>query len=221
MCGRFYLDAEREQIEQAFDIDLGKLELLPRYNIAPSQPILAITQDQQDRHAQYMRWGLIPGWSKGVDSRYSMINARIESIHEKPAYKRPFKRSRCLIPASGFYEWKKVGKGKQPYCIARQDGQLLAFAGIWDTWRSANETIYSCNIVTTTANDDVQDIHERMPLSLEANDYAQWLEPDNQEIEDVRQRLATSTGEKLAAWPISLAVNRTSNDSPELIESIK
>lgn len=220
MCGRFYLDAEREYIEQAFDVDLGNLDLVPRYNIAPSQPILTITQDSQGRHAQYMRWGLIPAWSKGVDARYSMINARIESIHEKPAYKRPFKRTRCLIPASGFYEWQKTIQGKQPFCIAHKDGDLLALAGIWDTWKGEGDPVHSCSIVTTTANEDVKDIHERMPVALAAKDHVPWLDSDNQNVEDLRQRLASRTDIEFSAWPISQAVNKPTHDEPDLIKAI-
>ena len=151
MCGRFYLAASKEQIGQTFDVDLGQLKLQSCYNIAPSQQILTITQNQQKKQAQLMRWGLIPFWSQGIDSRYNMINARSESIQVKPAYQRPFKRTRCLIPASGYYEWKKEKEQKQPYCISRKDSGLMAFAGIWDSWKGPSETICSCSIVTTSA----------------------------------------------------------------------
>jgi len=168
-----------------------------------------------------MRWGLIPSWSKGVDSRYSMINARAESIHEKPAYKRPFRRSRCLIPASGFYEWKKQKDKKQPYCITHKDHQLMAFAGIWDLWKGQSETIKSCSIITTDAASSIRHIHERMPVILENSAFATWLDTDNQNIDQLTKLLSPCPDSKLDSWPVSQAVNSPANDGERLIEAVK
>jgi len=220
MCGRFYLDENKIDIEQSFDVDLNQLDFQSRYNIAPTQQLLTITQDQQGKQARRMRWGLIPSWSNGIDSRYNMINARAESIHVKPAYRRPFKRSRCLIPASGYYEWKMEKEGKQPYCITRKDNELIAFAGIWDTWESKSDKIQSCSIITTHANQSLEAIHVRMPVIISAERFDSWLDPTIENEEKLRGFLEPFQVPDLIFWPISKAVNSPKNDYPEIINKL-
>ena len=167
MCGRFVQYSDPEIYASQFDLDTV-CEATPRYNVAPTQPVLAIRQSDEGRRALVrLRWGLVPAWSKGPDSRYSMINARAETVKSKPAYRNGFKHRRCLIPAEGFYEWKAGKGGKTPFLIRRQGGDPFAMAGLWERWHGGEgETIESCTIIVTDANDLVQEIHDRMPVIL-------------------------------------------------------
>src|SRR5947209_3785240 len=173
MCGRYRL-TRADRLAEKFDAELVE-ELHPRYNIAPTQPVPVVRANGSRRGITSMRWGLIPNWAK--DASTSQINARSETLLEKPAFKESFERRRCLIPADGFYEWKRSGKSKQPFHFGMTDDSLFAFAGIWDRWRSPQgPTVESCAILTTGANELLRDVHDRMPVILKPEKYQEWLE---------------------------------------------
>lgn len=177
MCGRFTLYASPELLAELFDLPEPPL-LAPRFNIAPTQPIGVVRLDPRTHQRTWAltHWGLIPSWSKDPSIGARMINARAETVPEKPSFRAAFKRRRCLVPASGFYEWKQAGKGKQPYYISPSDGRLFAFAGLWETWTGPDgDEIDSCTILTTDPNELMATLHNRMPVILAPQDWAEWL----------------------------------------------
>ena len=206
MCGRFYLTANPEQLIKAFS-----LQGLPRYetsyNIPPGQKILSVVKlDDGNYKAVNLHWGLIPHWSKDRKMSHQLINARAETVAEKPAFRTAYKQRRCLILATGFYEWQKLEQSKQAYCISREDQQLIAFAGLWEYWEHGTETIYSCTIITTAANQAMQAIHQRMPVIINPQHYDNWL--DKQTSLEITQQLLASDGyQDLTFKPISNWVN--------------
>ncbi|MBS3777111.1 MAG: SOS response-associated peptidase [Bacteroidales bacterium] len=188
MCGRFGLWATPKQVVDHFQLQ-EPLPFALRYNIAPSQEVLAVGQTREGtRKAAWLRWGLVPHWAKDEKVGYKMINARAETMFTKPAYKSAAKRHRCLIPASCFFEWQRSYKGskKQPYCIRPKDGGLFAFAGLWEHWQDeeAGKKIYSCTIITTRANEAVAELHDRMPVVIWKENFDLWL---NRSVEDPEQ----------------------------------
>jgi len=211
MCGRYNLLATPEQV-----IDTYQLHRLPRYetsyNIPPGQKILTIVQlDDGSYKAVYLHWGLIPHWAKERKISHNLINARAETIAEKPAFKSAYQQRRCLIPATGFYEWQKTEQGKQAYCISRPDQQLFAFAGLWEYWEHDRETVYSCTIITTTANQLINPIHSRMPVIISHNNINHWL--DKQAPRETTQQLLASDGyDGMALKQISDWVNSPSHN---------
>lgn len=227
MCGRFTNRLTWQQLVDLYELsgDQPALNLAPRYNIAPTQnvPVLCLKENGSRRVAQ-MRWGLVPSWSDGPDSKYSMINARAETVAEKPAFRGAFKARRCLVPADGFYEWKKTGDGKQPYHIAMKDGRPFSFAGLWEHWEPKDnrsdddEPIDSFSIIVTEANDVVGDVHERMPVILDEADYGLWL--DGGSKEDLLSLLAPFPDEDMIARPVSKRVNSPANDEPSVVEPL-
>lgn len=215
-----------------FDLDVRGDRQLPlfevRYNIAPTQEILVVRSDAADgkRTGAMMRWGLIPAWTTGekLNSGPPMINARAETLADKPMFRGAARRRRCLIPTDGFYEWQQLpdcsrGK-KQPYFIHRPDDGPFAFAGLWETWKRADEqlVIESCTIVTTEANATLRELHERMPVVLAPCDYAMWLDPKVEDPAAVQHLLAPCAEEELVAEPVSTHVNRVANDDPQCVE---
>mgnify|MGYP000126006630 FL=1 len=211
MCGRYNLLATPEQV-----IETYQLHRLPRYetsyNIPPGQKILTIVQlDDGSYKAVYLHWGLIPHWAKERKISHNLINARAETIAEKPAFKSAYQQRRCLIPATGFYEWQKTEQGKQAYCISRPDQQLFAFAGLWEYWEHDRETVYSCTIITTTANQLINPIHSRMPVIISHNNINHWL--DKQAPRETTQQLLASDGyDGMALKQISDWVNSPSHN---------
>jgi putative SOS response-associated peptidase YedK len=237
-------------IEQ-FDLDVRADEQLalfePRYNIAPTQDVVVVRSDAGGgrRTASMMRWGLLPSWSKGVASGAPMINARSETLAEKPAFRSAFRSRRCLIPADGFYEWQQSASGakgkKQPFWIHRPDGGPFAFAGLWEKWRgdlnskagqaepspdpslkgrgNSEGGVESCTIVTTGANAALSELHDRMPVILAPGDYALWLDPNVSEPGQLQHLLAPCGDDELLAEPVSTHVNRVANDDPRCIEA--
>ena len=211
-----------EAIRRMFKTTGPLPNIRPRYNMAPTQdaPIVRVTD--QDRELTMLRWGLVPSWSDGPDSRYRMINARAETVATKPAFRSAFKLRRCLVPADGFYEWQKyewqkTDGGKQPYRIALQDGELFAFAGLWERWGvPRNEIVESFTIMVTEANEFMHPIHDRMPVILEAADYDQWLQGS-----DVEQLLKPFPSDAMTAYPVSTYVNSPKNDDPACIEPLQ
>jgi putative SOS response-associated peptidase YedK len=194
---------------------------VPRYNIAPTQPVLAAyLDDDGQRGLTFFQWGLIPSWSKDVSLGAKMINARSETVAEKPAFRNAFKRRRCLIPADGFYEWQKQNGKKQPIYIHGTDGRPFALAGLWEVWQDPEGTrLQTCTILTTTPNELMAAIHDRMPVIIEPEDYATWLEP-GQNPDTALHLLRPYPAEKMAAYPVSTAVNNPRNDSPECIQPL-
>jgi len=218
MCGR-YSFVPTESIAARFDIQQAQLTLLPRYNVAPSQSMPVVVRKSPNRLVE-MQWGLIPSWSKEPRAQFSTINARAETITKSPVFRGPFKSRRCLVPASGFYEWRQTGQGKQPYCIRLKAGELFAFAGLYDVWRNGEgNELYSYTIITTTPNDLVAPIHNRMPVILQQEDEQVWL--DN-EADSARllALLVAYPADKMEAYPVSRAVNSPANEGAELLQSV-
>jgi len=216
MCGRYVLSVEAGVIQREFNLEtIPQLE--SRFNIAPSQPVPIITNDAP-HDLTLVKWGLVPSWAKDAKIGYRMINARSETVAEKPSFRAAFKRRRCLIPASGFYEWVKADDGKQPHYIYVQDEPVFAFAGLWEVWNSPEgDMLWTCTILTTEANEAIQDLHHRMPVILNAQTREIWLDNDSDrgELETIMQPYPA---EAMAHYPVSKAVNSPKNDNPNLIE---
>ena len=210
MCGRFTL-TKPEAIAEHFKVKVDRLPP-PRYNIAPSQPLGVIRNSKgNQRQFRLMLWGLIPPWAKDKENK-RLINARAETVHEKPSFRAAFKRRRCLIPATGFYEWRTDKTGKQPFYFHLDHHHLFAFAGLWETW----EDIETCTILTTNANTTLKPIHHRMPVILSPQYYATWLSPFSAPA-DLRSLLTAYPDDRMQAFPVSKAVNNPTNESPDCI----
>ena len=221
MCGRFIQSTRADQLAKRFNL-LAMPDLTPRYNIAPSQPVLALRMTEPgQREAMSLRWGLIPAWSSEPRTAYSTINARAETVAEKPTYRQAFRQRRCLIPADGFYEWRKEGSRKQPYCIAPTDGQLLTFAGLWEHWEREGQLVESCTILVTAANALIAPIHDRMPVILAPEDEARWLDPALTDPAVLKPLLRPCHPARLRVWPVSTAVNAPGHDGPELMAPLR
>ena len=223
MCGRFTQISSSAEITKVFDLaHVPHLE--PRYNIAPTQKVAVILRSnpENEREFKWLRWGLIPHWAKEKSIGNKLINARGETVAQKPSFRSAFRRSRCLIIASGFYEWQQQENGKQPFYIQQIDNLPFALAGLWSTWQSPDgETIDTCTIITTEANEIMQPIHKRMPVILKSDDYGKWLEPTVQQPELLQTLLQPYADDKLKAYPVSTLVNNPRNDSPDCISSIE
>jgi len=217
MCGRFALVATGEEV--AAHYQLAEVPFIaPRYNIAPTQPVAAVRLDNGGtRQLTYFQWGLIPSWSKDPALGSKMINARAETAAEKPAFRAAFKRRRCLIPASGFYEWQAVGGRKQPMHIREAGGGLLSLAGLWEVWHAPDGgELETCTILTTTPNALMEPIHNRMPVILDPADYDMWLDPATAS-DQLNHLLRPFAPEMLTAYPVGTAVNRPGNDTAACI----
>ncbi|PPR25307.1 MAG: putative SOS response-associated peptidase YedK [Alphaproteobacteria bacterium MarineAlpha10_Bin3] len=214
MCGRYSLTTPLESVERLFAFD-ARPNLAARYNIAPTQPVPVLRNGVSGRRELVLvRWGLVPSWAKAVSAGRPLINARAETVAEKPAFRNAFKRRRCLIPADGFYEWHAVPDGsKQPYRIAMADNALFAFAGIWEHWQTTEGSeLETCAIVTTDANNQIRDIHHRMPVILAPGDFDAWLSGEP----GAAATLMRPYGGSLIAYPVGRAVNDIRNDGPSL-----
>ncbi len=227
MCGRYTLHTEKEALAERFDFDPSDLAALaPRYNIAPTQSVPVIRAGEARRVASLMRWGLVPSWAKALTGLPQMINARAEGIADKPSFRTPLRKQRCLIPADGFYEWqapKPPAKTKIPHWIGLANGEPFALAGLWSVWRPKDvldaEPLFSCAIITTAANAGVRALHERMPVILPRDAEARWLDPAlDGDVDALLALLVPVASEKIAAHPISRRVNSVRNDDPSLLE---
>jgi len=221
MCGRYRLSRRKQLVEEYFDSS-GEDDWVPRYNIAPTQPVPIIRQNPKEprRELSLVRWGLIPWWAKDSSGAAGMINARSETAATKPAFRDALKLRRCLIPADGFYEWKRNGKEKQPYCFEVNEGQLFAFAGIWESWKDASRktkpmTIETCSILTTTPNTVTSTVHDRMPVILESDSYDIWLDPGMTKVDVVTDMLKPFDARLMRSFPVSTRVNHAANDDTE------
>ncbi|MEW5868788.1 MAG: SOS response-associated peptidase [Chloroflexota bacterium] len=228
MCGRFTLTADPEQLRQAFpwlNLPAGAAGAQPRYNIAPTQPVAVVPNDGQ-RQLDYFIWGLVPSWAKepamggGTGSSGRMINARAETLAEKPAFRAAFRRRRCLILADGFYEWQALPgrKAKTPMYIRLKDSQPFALAGLWESWNAPDgSNLLSCTIITTQPNALLQPIHNRMPVILEPQSYDLWLDPGELPPGQLQPLLVPYPHQAMTAFPVSTQVNSPANDSPACI----
>ncbi len=220
MCGRFTITIEPAFFQQELDLGQVPSEWTPRYNTAPSQDI-PVVLDKDSRDVEMLRWGLIPFWAKDEKIGYRMINARSETIQEKPSFRNAFKQRRCLILADGFYEWQKQSGSapKVPFYFQLADGAPFAFAGIWETWSPAqDEMVRSCAIITTEPNDLVAVAHDRMPVMLDKDMMWAWLE--EKPADNLQAMLAPYPAEKMRAHPVGLAVNNPKNDSAECVRPL-
>jgi putative SOS response-associated peptidase YedK len=222
MCGRYFLHSNADKLAKLFgEMTMPLLE--PRYNIAPTQPVPIVRQDHNGRREMVLvRWGLIPAWSKGPDSRFSMINARVETVAQKPAYRNAFRYRRCLLPADGFYEWRSAGGKKQPFVLRPSDGRSLALAGLWEHWQDADgNELASCTILVGEANAQVIAVHERMPVVIDPTAFDLWLDIRSQKPQPLETLLAAQRAPDLTVYPVGRAVNNPRVDQPDLIVALE
>lgn len=216
MCGRYVLIADPNLIQQEFNLsgvpDIGG----QRYNIAPTQTLPVITNEKRGE-ISYLRWGLVPSWSKDPSIGAKMNNARSETAAEKPSFRTPFRRRRCLIPASGFYEWQQRENGKSPMFISLKDREVFGMAGLWDVWTSPEgQELRTFSVLTTDANEFMQPIHDRMPVILRREDYGLWLS-DNVAVPKLQSLMRGYDPKLMTAYEVSKAVNKAGMDTPECI----
>ena len=220
MCGRYSLTASLDKLARRFDFDSNRDDFEPRYNIAPTQQVLAVVGGDA-RRAGFIRWGLIPQWAKGDSASPPIINARAETVAEKPTFRDSLRRRRCLILADGFYEWQKVGDAKRPMRVALRSGEPFAFAGLWSmSSDSEGNRISSCAIITTAANDLLRPIHHRMPVILSEEVEDLWLDTALDDSQTLTQLLEPYPDDALEAYEVSALVNSASNDVPEVTAQI-
>jgi len=217
MCGRFVIDLSPDLVATFFGL-AAPPDLSRRYNVAPTQPVPVIRQGPDgSRQLALLRWGLVPAWAREAGA--GLINARAETVNQKPSFRQAFRQRRCILLASGFYEWQKVEKGKVPYYVRMADGSPMPFAGIWESWRSPEgQVLESCAILTTTANATVAPIHERMPVILAPDAFAPWLDRSIHDAAQLAPLLAPSPVGALDAYPVDPLVNSPANDRPACIE---
>ena len=211
-------DPGRNLLLQQFAVEAGP-DWAPRFNIAPTQSVPIVRMNSEGvRELVLLRWGLIPSWAKDPAIGNRMINARSETVAEKPSFRSAFKRRRCLVPADGYYEWQKTDAGKLPYYIRFDDDQPFAMAGLWESWRSGHEdAVQSFTIITTDANESTCQVHDRMPVIVEPHDYPMWLDPDFQESDSLQSLLHPYAGDELRLDRVSTLVNNPRNDDPQCI----
>ena len=222
MCGRFALIVDASVLAEVFEIDPPR-DLKPRFNIAPTQRIPIVRAGREaPREWAEVRWGLVPSWAKDEKIGARMINARGETVAEKPSFRSAVKSRRCLIPADGFYEWVKTDGGKQPHYIHFADGRAFAFAGLWERWhKSDGEPLDTCTIITTTPNDLVAALHDRMPVILPPETFTEWLEPQPLTSDRLQDLLASHPAGDMEAYQVSTHVNKPANDDPECVVRVR
>ncbi len=232
MCGRFAVALEPEAVVGFYGLEQTPQMWAPRYNVAPSQPVAIVRLERAAsgqgggravRRLAVVRWGLVPAWAKAPDIGARLVNARVETVATKPAFRAALRARRCVVPASGFYEWSRAERGrKQPWFFRRRDGDPLSMAAIWERWRApTGEVIESMAIVTTAADATVRPVHGRMPLVLERDELARWLDPELDGGRVIEALSARRCGERLEGWPVSMRVNRTAVDDPGLVVPVR
>jgi putative SOS response-associated peptidase YedK len=219
VCGRFSLTVSEEILRQYFPFKLPK-KVLPRYNIAPSQEVLAVVSDDGKMTGKMLKWGLVPYWANDPKIGFKMINARAETVDEKASFKHAFKKRRCLILADGFYEWKKEGDKKIPYRFTLKNEQPFAFAGLWEKWDKHGGPMYTCTIITTKANELVEAIHDRMPVILPKEWEKVWLDPAIEDAEYLKSLLRPYPSEEMKMYEVSTIVNSPKNDVSDCIKPV-
>jgi putative SOS response-associated peptidase YedK len=221
MCGRYRLSRRKQVVEEYFEsasegVSEEEEEWSARYNIAPTQPVATVRQAGTGRVLSMMRWGLVPSWANHISIGNRLINGRCETVLEKPAFRESFRMRRCLIPADGFYEWKKTGKQRQPFHFGMKDDSLFAFAGVWDRWRSpSGQVLESCSILTNAPNELLEDVHDRMPVILPRRHYQTWLTAPTAEAERLAELLVPFDASLMRRYAVSALVNKPQNEMPE------
>jgi putative SOS response-associated peptidase YedK len=215
MCGRYTLSTPAGRLAEEFQLD-STVEIPPSYNVAPTQQVAAVLEDEGGRRLEMLRWGLVPSWADDPEIGARMINARSETAPEKPSFRRAFRGRRCLIPADGFYEWKRENGGKQPYYFHMQDGRPFAFAGLWESWEKGDGTLRTCAILTTRANSVLEGVHDRMPVILPHEAYDAWLDPDA-DREELGELMIPYPEDDLETYPVSRFVNSPRNNDERCI----
>ena len=240
MCGRYAASANPDDLVEEFEVDRveDRERLVPDWNVAPTKDVPAVltrrARDAEEdaepvRQLRAVRWGLVPSWAKDPSIGSRLINARMETVTEKPAFRRAFAKRRCLLPADGYYEWYGEQRGKkQPFYITRRDGHPLAMAGLYEFWRAPDADpedrdawLVTCTVLTTTAEDDVGRIHDRMPLMVPPDRWAEWLDPANDDTDTAAALLVPAAPGELAAWPVATLVNNVKNNGPELVQPLE
>jgi putative SOS response-associated peptidase YedK len=222
MCGRFTRSRPLEEYAEYFQAAPTQASS-PSYNVCPSDDILAVVAEpDQSRHLTWFHWGLVPFWSHGPDSRFSMINARAETLADKPAFRTTFRQHRCLVVADGFYEWQATGDGKQPFYIRLRSGEPMAMAGLWDQWeaKDGSQSISSATIITVTANALIRSIHDRMPVIVPLKNAQSWLDPGLTDTRKLTEYLKPIDADALEAWPVSPQVNSPTHQGADLIRPL-
>jgi putative SOS response-associated peptidase YedK len=220
MSGRYTLHHDKKVLEEHFKVDFGPL--LPRYNLAPTERIKFIFSNaDEQRQVGVARWSLVPHWSRTGTTETPLFNARSETVLQKPAFRDAFIRGRCLVPASGWYEWKRDGVSKQPFYLRLETGEPFAFAGLFDVWRGEEgKRLVSCTILTTAAPEELRWLHERMPVIMDYDRYDLWLDRSTPDIADLTELLLPYPADELGVYPVSPKVNRAGMDTPELLEAV-
>jgi len=223
MCGRFTLTIDPADLQDAFPGLTFPESMVPRYNVAPSQPVAVVANNGKNQ-VEFFKWGLVPSWAQDPSIGNRMINARAESLAEKPSFRTAYKRRRCLILADGFFEWQPVpgGKSKTPMFVRLKSGEPFAFAGLWEAWHPDQEDrLLSCTVITTTPNTLMERIHNRMPVILKPEAHPLWLDPAEQPPDKLDKLLKPYPASQMTAFPVSRLVNDPKNDSPECIVPVK
>jgi putative SOS response-associated peptidase YedK len=224
MCGRFVISSSYDILKQTFAIEGTDEQIDANYNVCPTQHILAILNPEGKKILRKMHWGLVPSWVKDKSAASKMINARSETLSEKPSFRNAFRKRRCLIPADGYYEWKGEKGHKQPYFITPATGVPFGFAGLWERWAGEESPdcspLDSCTIVTTAASHSIAHIHTRMPVILTAALYEVWLNPELKDVGELNRLLQTGAVQEMIYYPVSKAVNTIGNNGPNLIQKI-
>lgn len=223
MCGRYTLTSPSEQLAAVFEFSETRLEWTPRYNIAPTQPAPVVRAvEAGDRRLDLLRWGLIPAWADDPAVGSRLINARSETAADRPAFRAALRRRRCLVPATGFYEWQRAGKRKQPHHICMRDGRVFALGGLWERWEGPEgEQIESYTILTAEANKLVRPLHNRMPVVIAPDQYALWLDPVCQDAAKLQSLLRPCPPDEMVAYAVGTRVNSPANDDPSCIEPLE
>lgn len=220
MCGRYTLTVPLSNLVDAFDVSPPEFEYGPRYNIAPTQLAPVVAQDARGWRLGLLQWGLVPSWAKDPSMGSRLINARSETVEEKPSFRSAFRRRRCLIPADGFFEWKKEGSQKRPFWIHDPGGEPFAFAGLWEKWEpKRGDPLYTYSILTREAVPEIRDIHPRMPVILPPSEWNLWTNTEA-DVEGLAELLREYRGPRLSSYPVSTRVNAARNDDPTCIEPI-
>jgi putative SOS response-associated peptidase YedK len=221
MCGRFVADIPASELAKIFKLVESQTQLKPRYNVAPTQSVAVIRNANDHNILSQMKWGLIPSWSKDTKIASHTINARSETVAEKPAFRHAIKYQRCIIPSSGFYEWSHTEHHKEPHYIFMSDRSIMSFAGIWETWKAPDESIIETfSILTTTANKLIETLHDRMPVIIQAEDFDIWLNKNMHDPHQLEQLYQPLMPELMSLYKVSDLVNSPRNDSPRCIEPV-
>lgn len=220
MCGRFTLLTSQAELEARFPEVRHGFSFEESYNVAPGQNVFSIIHDGKQQRAGSLKWGLVPSWANDKRIGYKMINARLETAHEKPSFKRLMETRRCLIVADSFYEWKQKDESKNPFRIQVAGRKLFSFAGLWDKWTDGEETLYTCTILTTASNQFMGNIHHRMPIILPEDKEAEWINPYVQRASDARRFLQEIEHESLEAYRVSSYVNHAKNNDQKCVEAL-